>query len=413
MIFPIPPTFWKGRPVMEPIKFSPPDIREEDIQSVIEAMRSGWITTGPKTKAFERDLADYCGAKRALCLNSATAALELSLRLLGIGEGDEVITSAYTYTASASVICHVGATPVLVDTEPNHPFPSARRIADAVTERTKAVILVDLAGVMADYDALFAALEEKSSLFTPANELQKNMGRIAVIADAAHSLGAESRGRKSGSVADLTCFSFHAVKNLTTAEGGAVLFGDLGGLPAEEHYQRMNLFSLHGQNKDALKKTQVGSWEYDILMPGYKCNMTDIAAAMGITQLARYDKMMARRHEIFERYQALLADTKVEFLSQKGENFCGSAHLAITRVPGLDVQARNELIIKMGEAGIPCNVHYKPLPLLTAYANLGFVPTNYPNAMAYYENEITLPLHTLLTDEQVTFIGKTYASLLK
>ena len=398
---------------MEPIKFSPPDIREEDIQSVIEAMRSGWITTGPKTKAFERDLADYCGAKRALCLNSATAALELSLRLLGIGEGDEVITSAYTYTASASVICHVGATPVLVDTEPNHPFPSARRIADAVTKRTKAVILVDLAGVMADYDALFAALKEKSSLFTPANELQRNMGRIAVIADAAHSLGAESRGRKSGSVADLTCFSFHAVKNLTTAEGGAVLFGDLGGLPAEEHYQKMNLFSLHGQNKDALKKTQVGSWEYDILMPGYKCNMTDIAAAMGLAQMKRYGDLLARRKEIIARYDAALKPLGVETLAHYTQDHQSSGHLYITRIPGISAQQRNEIITKMAERGVACNVHYKPLPLLTAYKDLGFDIADFPNAYAHFANEITLPLHTRLTNEQVDYVTACYSAVLK
>ena len=397
---------------MEVIRFSPPDIREEDIQAVADAMRSGWITTGPKTKEFENELATFNHAPRCFCTNSATAALELCLRILGVGPGDEVITSAYTYTASASVICHVGATPVLVDTIPDSVFMDLQAVEDAVTERTKVIIPVDVGGVMADYDGIFALIDRKKPLFRPRNAMQESMGRIAVLADAAHSLGASYKGRKSGSVADLSCFSFHAVKNLTTAEGGAACFGDVGSMTADEIYRQMCLLALHGQTKDALKKNQPGDWEYDIKMTGYKCNMTDMAAAMGLTQLARYEKTLARRHQIYRAYLEASEPLPVTILRQEGDDFWGSAHLAITRVAGFTHEERCELIYKMGQAGIACNVHYKPLPLLTAYHNLGFSAEDYPNAMAFYENEVTLPLHTLLTDEQVAYICDTYRNLI-
>ena len=389
---------------MMQIPFSPPDIGENEINEVIDTLRSGWITTGPKTKLFEKQISEYCGTDCTVCLNSATAALELTLRVLGIGEGDEVITSAYTYTASASVIVHVGAVPVLVDTQKSSFEMDYNKLADAITEKTKAIIPVDLAGVMCDYDSIFAAIESKKHLFKPKSELQKALGRIAVIADAAHAFGAMRNGKKCGQAADFTCFSFHAVKNLTTAEGGAVTFTARDGFDLDSIYREYQLLSLHGQSKDALAKTRLGAWEYDIVAPYYKCNMTDIMAAIGLAQLKRYDSMLCRRHEIIARYDALCREIGADFISHSGENFRSSGHLYLMRLPSFTEKERNAFITAMAEEGISTNVHYKPLPMHTAYKNLGFDISNYPNAYNLYKNEVTLPLHTGLTDEQVDYI---------
>ena len=387
------------------IKFSPPDIREEDIKAVTEVLKSGWITTGPKTKLFEKELATYCRTSKAAALNSATAALESTLRLLGIGPGDEVITSAYTYTASCSVICHVGAKPVLVDVAPNSYEMDYEKLKNAITEKTKAIIPVDIGGMMCDYNKIFEIANEKSNLFKATNEIQRKFGRVIIVADAAHSFGAERNGIKSGNFADFTCFSFHAVKNMTTGgEGGAVTWKHHENINDEEIYKQYMLLSLHGQNKDALAKTKVGAWEYDIVCPGYKCNMTDISASIGLSQLARYDEILKRRRQIVKMYDEAFEDEnfwKPIHISEESKSSC---HLYLLRLNGKNEEERNKCIEKMAEFGVATNVHYKPLPLLTAYKNLGFDISNYPQAYNMYKNEVTLPLHTLLTDEEVNYI---------
>lgn len=386
------------------IPFSPPDITDEEINEVIKAMKSGWITTGPRTKEFEKRIAEYVGVQRAVCLNSATAALELTLRILGIGPGDEVITSAYTYTASASVIDHVGAKIVLVDTAPNSFEMDFSQLADAITEKTKAIIPVDLGGKMCDYEKIYEVIENKKELFQANNEIQKRFNRVIVLTDAAHAFGAKRRGLKCGQIADFTCYSFHAVKNLTTAEGGAVVWSNSNGLDNEWIYNQYMLYSLHGQSKDALAKTEKGAWEYDIVYPAYKCNMTDIMAGIGIIQLNRYDSLRQRRKEIIEMYDKALLPLGVESLQHFGEDFASSGHLYLLRIPGINELQRNEIIIKLAEMGVSSNVHYKPLPMFTAYKNLGFDIKDYPNAYDMYQNEITLPLHTLLSDEDVEYV---------
>lgn len=386
------------------ISFSPPDISEIEINEVIDTLKSGWITTGPKTKLFEKKIAEYTNTSKAVCLNSATAALELTLRLLGIGEGDEVITSAYTYTASASVIHHVGAKIVLVDTAKDSYQMDYDQLEQVITERTKAIIPVDIAGVMCDYDRLFEIVEQKKYLFKPKNEMQEAFNRVIVVADAAHSFGSIYKGRKSGEVADFTCFSFHAVKNLTTAEGGAITWRDIPGIDHEEIYRQFMLLSLHGQSKDALTKAKIGGWEYDILMPGYKCNMTDIMAALGLGQLQRYPSLLKRRREIIAMYDEGLKDCNVELLKHFSDDCSSNGHLYMVRLLGKNEAERNRIIKQMAQKGVATNVHYKPLPLLTAYKKMGFDIKDYPNAYAQYKNEITLPLHTLLRDEEVKYI---------
>lgn len=402
------------------IPFSPPDIGEAEIAQVADTLRSGWITTGPKTKELERQVASFCHTSRAVCLNSATAAMELTLHQLGIGPGDEVITCAYTYTASASVVCHVGAKLVLVDCcKPSDGGSDCYQmdydaLERAITPRTKAIIPVDLGGVVCDYDRIFEIVERKKALFTPSdNKIQQALGRVAVMADAAHAFGAQWHGRMCGEIADFTCFSFHAVKNFTTAEGGAVTWRDLPGIDNEEIYKNYMLLSLHGQSKDALAKTQLGAWEYDIVMPGYKCNMTDIMAAIGLAQMQRYPDLLARRKQIITRYNQVMDTLPVSYLRHYGEDFASSGHLYLVRLNGRDEQFRNDLIIKMAEREIATNVHYKPLPMHTAYKKLGFDIKDYPNAFAMYRNEVTLPLHTLLTDEQVEFLLETFVQLLR
>ncbi|SER71048.1 DegT/DnrJ/EryC1/StrS aminotransferase family protein [Psychrobacillus sp. OK032] len=386
------------------VPFSPPDITEAEIEEVIKAMKSGWITTGPRTKEFEKRIAEYVGVNKAVCLNSATAAMELTLRILGIGPGDEVITSAYTYTASASIIDHVGAKIVLVDTAPDSFEMDYSKLADAITEKTKAIIPVDIAGKMCDYNTIYEIVESKKVLFKANNEIQLLFNRVIVMADAAHAFGAEGNGLKCGQVADFTCFSFHAVKNLTTAEGGAVVWSNRIRLEDEWLYKQYMLYSLHGQSKDALAKTQIGAWEYDIVYPAYKCNMTDIMAGFGLVQLNRYEGLMKRRKEIIEMYDNALLPLGIQSLQHCGEDFSSSGHLYLARIPGIGEVERNQIIIKMSEAGVACNVHYKPLPMFTAYKNLGFDIKDYPNAYEVYKNEITLPLHTLLTDEDVVYV---------
>ncbi|WP_010677048.1 DegT/DnrJ/EryC1/StrS family aminotransferase [Bacillus timonensis] len=386
------------------IPFSPPDITDVEIDEVMKTMKSGWITTGPRTKEFENRIADYVGTNKAVCLNSATAAMELTLRILGVGPGDEVITSAYTYTASASIIEHVGAKIILVDTAPNSFEMDYEKLADAITEKTKVIIPVDIAGKMCDYDTIFKIVEAKKHLFKPNNELQWIYNRIIVMTDAAHAFGAERKGMKCGQISDFTCFSFHAVKNLTTAEGGAVVWRDDLDLDNEWLYKQFMLFSLHGQSKDALSKTQKGAWEYDIVYPAYKCNMTDIMAGIGLIQLDRYEGLLERRKEIIEMYDKALLPLGIESLEHYGEDFASSGHLYLARIPGISEEKRNEIIINMAESGVACNVHYKPLPMFTAYRNLGFDIKDYPNAYKQYINEITLPLHTLLSDEDVEYI---------
>lgn len=389
------------------IPFSPPDMSEAEIREVVETLKSGWITTGPKTKRLEAEIAKYCHAAKAVCLNSATACMELTLRLLGIGPGDEVITSAYTYTASCSVICHVGATPILVDVAKDSFEMDYEQLADKITERTKAIIPVDLAGIMCDYDKLYEVIEAKKHLFHADNAIQKAFDRVIVIADAAHAFGAERKGRMCGEVADFTSFSFHAVKNLTTAEGGAVVWKDIAGIENEWIYKQYQLLSLHGQTKDALNKTKLGAWEYDIVSPAYKCNMTDIMAGIGLAQLDRYADMLKRRHEIIERYDEAFAELPLKVLNHRDERHRSSGHLYLVRLTDIKTEAeRNEVIEKMAEAGIACNVHYKPLPMLTAYKEMGFDIADYPNAYHQYRNEITLPLRSNLSDEEVEYIIK-------
>ena len=386
------------------IPFSPPDITEQEADEVRDALLSGWITTGPRTKQLEREIAAFCETDRAVCLNSATACLESVLRILGIGEGDEVITSAYTYTASASVVCHVGARLVLVDTQPDSYEMDYDKLADAITERTKVVIPVDLAGIPCDYDKIFRVVESKKHLFHPRNDIQKAFGRVIVSADAAHAFGATWHGKKIGSVADFTSFSFHAVKNFTTAEGGALTWHSREGIDNEELYRRLQLLSLHGQSKDALAKTQLGAWEYDIVSPAYKCNMTDVMAAIGLVQMKRYPGLLARRRQLIETYNEALKDCNVALLDHFNEEHVSSGHLYLVRLLGRDSAYRNEVITEMARREIACNVHYKPLPMMTAYKALGFDIKDYPNAYHQFENEVTLPLHTRLTKEQVEFM---------
>jgi len=386
------------------IPFSPPDIGEEEIKEVVAALQSGWITTGPRTKEFEKQIAEFCGVKRAVCLNSATACLEMSLRLLGIGPGDEVITSAYTYSASASVIAHVGAKVVLVDVAPDSYEMDMQQLEDAVNENTKAIIPVDIAGVMCDHDRIKEIALRKKSIFKPSNKLQESIGRIAIVADGAHALGAVRNGVRCGQAADFTSFSFHAVKNLTTAEGGALVWNEIAGIDSEKLYKQLMLFSLHGQSKDALAKTQLGAWEYDIVAPYYKCNMTDIMAALGLGQLKRYPGLLARRREMIAQYDKGLSELPVTVLQHYGEDFTSSGHLYLMRVTGKNRQECNDIIIRMAEKGVATNVHYKPLPMLTAYKNMGYDIKDFPNAYAMFENEITLPLHTRLTDEKVAYV---------
>lgn len=398
---------------MAKIPFSPPDITEAEINEVCEALRSGWITTGPRTKKFERRIADYCGTFKAACLSSATAALELNLRILGIGEGDEVIVPAYTYTASASAAVHIGAKLVLIDSQPDSFEMDYDLMEAAITEKTKAVIPVDLAGIICDYDRIFAAVENKKHLFTPANEIQRAIGRVAVVADGAHSLGAVKNGKKAGQFADFTSFSFHAVKNLTTAEGGAATWRPIPGIDNDTLYHQYMLYSLHGQSKDAFSKTQANAWEYDIIGPWYKCNMTDITAAIGLKQLQRYPALLQRRKEIIQKYNEICDSLGIEYLDHYGKNYSSSGHLYITRIPGITEETRNNIITDMAEKGIICNVHYKPLPMMTAYRNLGFDVADFPNAYNFFLNEITLPLHTRLSDEDVDFVCKSFAEIVK
>ncbi len=398
---------------MANIPFSPPDITEAEINEVCEALRSGWITTGPRTKEFERRLAEYCGTEKVACLNSATAALELNLRVLGIGEGDEVIVPAYTYTASASAAIHVGAKVVFVDSKPDSFEMDYDLMEAAITEKTKAIIPVDLAGIICDYDRIFAAAQNKKHLFRPVNEIQKAMGRIAVCADCAHALGATRNGMNAGQIADFTSFSFHAVKNLTTAEGGAATWKKIEGIDSEELYKKYMLYSLHGQSKDALAKTKAGAWEYDIVGPWYKCNMTDITAAIGLKQLERYPSLMERRKEIIKKYDKMCDSLGIIHLDHYGENHSSSGHLYITRIPGITEETRNEIITEMAERGIACNVHYKPLPMMTAYKNLGFDIADFPNAFNFFRNEITLPLHTKLSDDDVKTVCENFADVVK
>ena len=393
------------------IPFSPPDIGEDEIQSVIDALKSGWITTGPKTKQFEREIAKLCNTEKAVCLNSATASLELTLRILGIGEGDEVITSSYTYTASASPIAHVGAKIVLVDTQKDSFEMDYEKLASAITEKTKVIIPVDVAGILCDYDKIFKIVEEKKKLFKANNDIQKIYNRIIVVADSAHGFGAKKDGKMSGEFADFTTFSFHAVKNLTTGEGGAAVWKSKEGLENEAIYKQYQLLSLHGQTKDALHKNTLGAWEYDIVDTYYKCNMTDIMAGIGLAQIARYPKLVERRHQIISKYNEAFKDLPVMVLNHKDENHRSSGHLYLTRIKGINEEQRNEIIIKMAERGIACNVHYKPLPMLTAYKKLGFDIANYPNAYDFYRNEITLPLYSKLTDEQVEYIIENFKEI--
>lgn len=397
---------------MKKIPFSPPDMSEAEINEVAEALRSGWITTGPKTKEFERLIAMCCQTDQAVCLNSATACMELILRVLDVGPGDEVITSAYTYTATASVTCHVGAKVVMVDTAPDSFEMDYDKLADAITERTKVVLPVDLAGVVCDYDKIFAAVESKKHLFSPANDIQKAYGRVIVLADAAHAFGAKWHGKMCGEIADFTSFSFHAVKNLTTAEGGALTWRNHDGVDNESLYKQFQLLSLHGQNKDALAKTRLGAWEYDIVAPYYKCNMTDVMAGIGLAQLKRYPEMLYRRRQIIERYNEGLKGCDVQVLDHFGDDYSSSGHLYLVRLLGEDMEYRNAVIERMAERGIACNVHYKPLPMMTAYKNLGFDIVDYPNAYNQYHNEITLPLHTSLTDEDVQYVISNFVDII-
>ncbi|KAA0955541.1 DegT/DnrJ/EryC1/StrS family aminotransferase [Sporosarcina sp. ANT_H38] len=394
------------------ISFSPPDITDAEIEEVTKAMKSGWITTGPRTKEFEKRIADYVGTNKAACLNSATAAMELTLRILGIGPGDEVITSAYTYTATASVIDHVGAKIVLVDTATDSFEMDYSKLADAITDKTKAIIPVDIGGKMCNYDTLYEIVESKRELFNSNSELQSLFNRVIIMTDAAHAFGAERHGKKCGQVADFTCYSFHAVKNLTTAEGGAAVWRNDVGLDDEWLYKQYMLYSLHGQSKDALAKTQIGAWEYDIMYPAYKCNMTDIMAGFGLVQLNRYENLLKRRKEIIEMYDTALLLSGIQSLQHYGEDFASSGHLYLARIPGINENRRNEIIVKMAEAGVASNVHYKPLPMFTAYKNLGFDIKDYPNAFDVYQNEITLPLHTLLSNEDVKYVIETFKKVM-
>lgn len=390
------------------IPFSPPDMTEAEVKEVAEAILSGWITTGPRTKELERQIASYLGTNMAVCLNSQTACAEMALRLLGIGEGDEVIVPAYTYTASASIVCHVGATLRFADVQPNSLEMDYDALETMITPKTKAIIPVDLAGIPCDYERIRTIVDRTRPLFQANNEIQKALGRIAICADAAHAFGASRKGKMVGTLADFTAFSFHAVKNFTTAEGGALTWNTIPGVSDDELYHQVQLFSLHGQSKDALAKTKLGAWEYDIVGPWYKCNMTDIMAALGLVQMKRYPDMLLRRKAIIERYDKAFKDAGIKVLEHYSNNHHSSGHLYITRVPNISTEQRQEIIEKMAECGIATNVHYKPLPMMTAYKKMGFDINNYPNAYAQFANEITLPLHTRLTDEEVDYIIENY-----
>jgi dTDP-4-amino-4,6-dideoxygalactose transaminase len=413
------------------IPFSPPDVSEDEIAEVADALRSGWITTGPKTKEFEHLIAEYCGTKKAVCLNSATAAMEIVLRLVGVGPEDEVIVPAYTYTATASVTQHVGCRLVMIDSQPNCVEMDYEKLADAITERTKVICPVDLGGIVCDYDRVYQIVEAKRNLFRPSNELQKRIGRIIVAADCAHAFGATRHGKMAGAIADFSSFSFHAVKNLTTAEGGAmtwylpfgedpVAYDSWSTIPHIEGetwnaylYRLTQLYSLHGQNKDALAKTKLGAWEYDIIGPWYKCNMTDVMAGIGLSQFRRYPTLLARRRNIIDVYDSALKDLPVAIQNHYGSNFASSGHLYLTRLLGRSDEERRDVIVKMAERGIACNVHYKPLPLMTAYKTLGFDIADFPNAYHLFENEVTLPLHTRLSDEDVEYVIGNYVDIIK
>jgi len=397
---------------MRNIPFSPPDMSEAEIESVAEVLRSGWITTGPKTKLFESRIAEYCNTNRAVCLNSATACMELILRLFGIGAGDEVITSAYTYTASASVVCHIGAKLVLCDTAPDSYEMDYDKLAGLITPRTKAIIPVDIAGVMCDYERLFEIVNAKKGIFKPNNKYQNALGRILVLSDSAHGFGANRNGKKGGEVADFTSFSFHAVKNLTTAEGGALTWRPLADISDDEIYNEFMLLSLHGQSKDALAKTQLGAWEYDIVSPAYKCNMTDIMAAIGLVQLDRYPEMLKKRKELISIYDKGLASLGIDSLQHYTDKSQSSGHLYLTRLMGKDTDFRNNFITELAKNGIACNVHYKPLPMHTAYKKLGFDIKDFPNAFSQFENEVTLPLNTKMTAEDAEYVIKNITKLI-
>lgn len=394
------------------IPFSPPDITEAEIAEVAEALRSGWITTGPRVKELEKRLAGYIGVNHCVCLNSQTACAEMALRILGIGPDDEVIVPAYTYTASASVVCHVGAKLVLIDCQPGSFEMDYDALCAAINENTKVIIPVDLGGVPCDYDAIFQIVEKKKHLFNPANPIQEAIGRVAICADTAHALGAVWHNKMVGSIADFSSFSFHAVKNLTTAEGGCLAWRSIDGIEDEEIYHQLQLLSLHGQSKDALAKTKLGAWEYDIVGPWYKCNMTDVMAAIGLVQLDRYPAMLARRREIIERYDKAFKPLGIEPLAHYTNEYSSSGHLYICRVPGM-TGMRNEIITQMAERGVATNVHYKPLPMMSAYENLGFDIADYPNAYKRFSNEITLPLHTNLTDEQVDYVIENFVDVVR
>ena len=395
------------------ISFSPPDISELEIKEIVEALKSGWITTGPKTKSFEKKIADFCGVKKAVCLNSQTACAEMALRLLGIGEDDEVIVPAYTYTASASVIYHVGAKIIFVDVQKDSLEMDYDVLESIINEKTKAIIPVDLAGIPCDYERIFSIVEKKKNIFIPSNDIQRCIGRVAVCADAAHAFGASRCGKMVGSIADFTSFSFHAVKNLTTAEGGALTWRSIPGIDDEELYKKVQLYSLHGQSKDALSKTQMCAWEYDIIRPWYKCNRTDVAAGMGLAQMERYYKILSRRKDIINKYDPAFKSLGIEVLNHYTDDYSSSGHLYITRIPGIGVNERQEIIERMAEEGIATNVHYKPLPMMTAYKTLGFDIKNYPNSYNRFINEVTLPLHTKLTDEEVEYVIEKYSQIAK
>lgn len=395
------------------ILFSPPDITDLEINEVIETLKSGWITTGPRTKELEKKLAEYCHTNKVVCLNSATAAEELNLRVLGIGEGDEVIVPAYTYTATASAVIHVGAKVVFIDSQKDNAEMDYEAVEKAITEKTKAIVAVDLGGIICDYDKIFEIVNKKKNLFKANNDIQKAMGRIAVLADCAHALGASRNGKMAGEIADFTSFSFHAVKNFTTAEGGASTWRSIDGISDEDLYKQYQLYSLHGQNKDALAKTQLGSWEYDIVGPWYKCNMTDIMAAIGLKQLERYEGLLKRRKEIINKYDEMCDRLGIKHLVHYTDKSSSSGHLYLTRIPGITDEQRREIIVKMAEQGIATNVHYKPLPMMTAYKKLGWDIKDFPNAYDYYHNLITLPLHTKLSDEDVEYVCKWFEKIVK
>ena len=395
------------------IPFSPPDVSEAEITEICEVLRSGWITTGPRTKQFERNLAEYCHVNRVVCLSSATAAEELNFRVLGIGEGDEVIVPAYTYTASASAVIHVGATVRFVDSQADSPEMDYDQLEAAITEKTKAIVPVDLGGVVCDYDRIFEIVEKKKHLFQAKGKIQEALGRVAVVADCAHALGANWHGKIAGQIADFTSFSFHAVKNLTTGEGGAATWKPIPGISDEEIYQQYQLYSLHGQSKDALAKTTLGAWEYDIIGPWYKCNMTDIMAGIGLKQLERYPGLLEKRRELIQKYDEMCQSLGLKYLIHYGEDFASSGHLYLVRIPGITTNQRNDIIVKMAERGISCNVHYKPLPMMTAYQAYGWDIKDFPNAYAYYSNEITLPLHTKLTEEDIAYVISNFTEIVR